>query len=229
MNMTTELNLTPIAVGRYTDKDGEAVPLPYSIEEVERARRAITRILSTFHFRTGSNVLLTSQFHEGAQFMPVERAIMSYGMVAVSADSHLYDARRVESITRGFSLAAAIGISPETLTGLEQQGHQPEEMFANMVIWARPGAYEQLKQFPQLDVYRVLDVGPTIAMECSSGNGAHIDRFEWLIDEQDGEIVLSNRLSRSTPFTHYHTGLKGRVVEGACSCGNADPRIQLTD
>ena len=228
MNTIKNPNLSPMAVGRYTDAQGTATPLPYSFDEVERARRWTAIILSTFHFRTGSNMLLTSQFHEGAQFMPVERAIMSYGMVAVSADAHLYDARRVESITRGFSLVGAIGISAETLAGLEQLGHDPAVMFADMIVWARPGAYEQLKHSSALNVYRIFDVGPTIAIECSAGEGAHIDRREWLIEELNGEIILTSKLSRSAAFEAYNTGLKGHLVHGACQCGNADPRIVLS-
>jgi len=229
--MNTALNnpLPPMAVGRYQDADNNNVPLPFSVEEVERARRAYSRLLSSFHLRSRSNILITGLLHESAQIIPLERAVMSEGMVAISADSHLFDARRVESITRGFSLAGAIGITPETLTGLEQHGHKPEQLFADMVIWAKAGAYETLKQHPQLNVFRIADIGPVKAMECSHGAGVHVDRFEWQVSEDNGEIVLTSRLARSTPFQQYHTGVKGRVITSACKCGNIDPRIELTE
>jgi phenylacetate-coenzyme A ligase PaaK-like adenylate-forming protein len=225
--MNSETTLSPMSVGRYINAEGLPTPLPYSSEEAERARRAITRVLNTFHFRTGSNIMITALFHEGAQLMPLERAVMSYGMVAVSADSSPYDAKRVESIARRFKLAGAAGISADTLAGLEQLGFKPEDVFANMVVWARSDAYEQLKAIPALDVYRLIELGPAVAIECSHGTGAHIDRFEWTTEEQNGEIVLTNRLARSTPFKQYKTGVKGRILHGACQCGNADPRIEL--
>lgn len=229
MSTSTAIPMPPMAIGRYLNSNGDTSPLPYSSEEVERSRRAFSKILSTFHFRTGSNILLSSLFHEGAQLMPIERAIMTYGMVAVSADSSPFDARRVESIVRRFNLAGAINITPETLTGLEQLGHDPVALFSDMILWARPGAYEQLKKAAQLNVYRILDVGPAIAMECSAADGVHIDRSEWKIEEDNGEIVMTSLLSRSTQFERYHTGLKAHVVHGACSCGNVDPRIKITE
>ncbi len=225
--MNSNAILSPLAVGRYTDANGQPKSLPFTLLESERARRAFTRVLQTFHFRTGSNLLLTSLFHESAQIMPLERAIMSYGMVAVTADSSLYDAKRVESITRCFDLAAAVGISADTLTGLEQLGFKPENLFADMVVWARSDAYEKLNAIASLNVFRLIEIGPAVALECHAGNGAHIDRFEWYAEEQQGEIVLTSRLSRATPFDGYKTGIRGKLVHGACQCGNADPRILL--
>ncbi|MES2258422.1 MAG: hypothetical protein V4724_07885 [Pseudomonadota bacterium] len=218
-----------MAVGRYFAPDGKRRILPYSALELERSRRAMVRVLSTFHFRAGSNVLVTALMDEGAQLMGAERAVMSYGMVVVSADSSPYDAGRVESILRRFELVAAIGITEATLDGLARLGHDPVKLFADKVIWARPGAYERLAALPGLKVYRWLEVGPAVALECREGAGAHIDRFEWTVDEVDGEVVLTSRLERAYEFEHHKTGVRGHVVHGVCKCGNPDPRIVTGD
>ncbi len=225
MSQITQTTLSPIAVGRYLNVDGEKTSLPYSLMEVDRSRRAILRVLNTFHFRTGANILITSLFDEGAHMMPFERAVMTYGMVAASADSTPWDAKRVESIVRMFALSGAAGISGDVLDGLAQLGFKPEELFDGMKVWARPDAYERLKAFPNLDVYRWMEIGPAVAVECSQGAGAHIDRFEWNVEEIDGEVVLTNRLNRCVEFKNYHTGLKAKVHNGGCDCGNPDPRI----
>lgn len=217
--------LRPMAIGRYFDATGARVDLPYSTLEAERSARAMLKVLSTFHFRAGQNMLITALFDEGAQLLGAERAIMHYNMVAVSADSSLFDARRVESIARQFSLAGALGISQATLEGLRSLGHDPVQLLNGMVVWARPGAYEELVDKPGIKVYRWLELGPAVAIECSAAAGAHIDRFEWLVDEEDGEVVLSSRLERCQPFEHYRTGVQAKVIHGACSCGNIDPRI----
>jgi hypothetical protein len=94
-----------------------------------------------------------------------------------------------------------------------------------MVVWAWPGAYESLLGKPGLNVYRCLELGPAIAVECSVGAGAHVDRFEWHVEELDGEVTLSSRLERCEVFEHYRTGIKGKVIHGVCRCGNPDPRI----
>ena len=225
--MTTplEFDAPPMAVGRYFDAQGQRKVLPYSALEFERARRAMGRILSTFHFRAGGNMLVTALFDEGAQMMPMERAVMSYGMVAVSADSSPYDGSRVESIIRRFALVGAVGIGAATLDGLAGLGHSAEALLAGKVVWARPDAYARLHGKPGLTVYRWLEVGPAVAVECSAGAGAHVDRFEWDIEEDGGEIVLTSRLERSVAFDGYRTGLRGHVHHGACRCGNPDPRI----
>jgi hypothetical protein len=217
--------IPPLSVGRYFAADGKRETLAYSMLELERARLAAVRVLDSFHFRSGGNVLLTSMWDEGAQLMPVERAIMSYGLVAVSADSSVFDAQRVESIVRRFPLIGAMGITAGTLDGLEKLGHDPARLFAGPVVWARPGAYERLKPLGGLKVYRCLELGPAFAFECPCGAGAHLDRYEWAVEEQDGEVLLSSRLPRCESFTRLRTGVKARVVHGVCGCGNPDPRV----
>lgn len=220
-----DCDVPPMAVGRYFNADKQRELLPFSSLEVERARRASMRILSTFHFRTESNVLITAQFDEGSQLIGTERAIMSYGMVAVSADSTPWDAGRVESILRRFKLVAAVGISEATLDGMERSGFNPVQLFHGLVIWARPGAYERLAGKPGLRVYRWLELGPAVVMECSAGAGAHIDRFEWDVSCDNGEVLLSSCLERSMAFSGYRTGVRAKIERGTCRCGNTDPRI----
>ncbi|MDD2058410.1 hypothetical protein N5D52_25155 [Pseudomonas sp. GD03860] len=217
--------LSPMAVGRYFDAQGERQALMYSSLEVERSTRSILRVLNTFDFHMGSNLMITALFDQGVQALGMERAVMQFNMVAVSADSSLFDARRVESIIRRFHLVGAYGITAATLDGLVGLGHDPLQLFAGMVVWAWPDAYERLAGQPGLRVLRCLELGPAVAIECSAGAGAHIDRFEWAVDAIDGEVVLSSRLDRCQPFHHYHTGLRGQVLHGACSCGSADPRV----
>ncbi|ROM33939.1 hypothetical protein BK648_24580 [Pseudomonas poae] len=219
------LGVPPMAVGRFFDAEGARELLPHSALETERLRRAMMRILSTFHFRTESNVLVTAQFDESAQILGAERAIMAYGMVAVSADSTPWDAGRVESILRRFKLVAALGISEATLDGLERMGFNPVQLFHGLVIWAREGAYQRLVGKPGLKVFRWLEIGPAVAIECNAGGGAHIDRFEWDVVTEEGEVVLTSRLERSVAFNGYRTGVHARIERGTCRCGNTDPRL----
>lgn len=228
---TLSTAVPPMAVGRYFSADGERVPLPYSMMELERQRRFALRVLSTFHFHPGVNIMFTALMDEGAHFLGVERAIMSYGMVVASADSSLYDANRVESIARRFPLAAVFGVTPGTLDGLKNFGHSAEKVFAGMPVWARPGAYEALRALPSIQasqVLRVMEVGPALGLECSEGVGVHVDRFEWDVESEDGEVLISSRLERCDVFERLRTGVKGHVVHGTCACGNPDPRI-ITD
>jgi hypothetical protein len=215
---------SPIAVGRFMHGD-TSVFLPFSAAEVERARSAMLRLLRTFHFRSGQNVLFCSVLDDAAQVIPLERACMSYGLVVLSADSHFFDASRVESILRRFEVAATFGVTAATLDGLEALGIDPRAVFAKTLVWASPAAYERLRGMPGLR--RWLEVGPALGLECSAGQGLHICRFEWKVEEEDGEIVLSSRLSRAMPFARYRSAIHARLETGVCACGNADPRLIL--
>lgn len=214
-----------MAVGRYFDAQGERQALPYSFLETERSMRSILKVLNSYNFHMGSNLLITALFDEGAHVLGMERAVMQFNMVAISADSSLYDARRVESIIRRFNLVGAFGITAATLDGLASLGHDPVQLFSGMAVWAWPEAYARLQGQPGITVFRCLEAGPAVAIECSAGAGAHIDRFEWAVDCVDGEIVIGSRLERCQPFHDYHTGIRAQVLHGACSCGSADPRI----
>lgn len=227
MTETTTFRVLPLLVGRYLDAAGVRQPLPFSQGELSRAVAAYRRIFATFHFRAGQNLLVTALFDQSAQLLGAERAAMEYNLVVVSADSSLYDAGRVESIIRRFPLAGIVGITADTLEGLRGLGHDPLQLFKDKVVWARPGAYEQLAGQPGLQVYRWVELGPAFGIECQAGAGVHIDRYEWDVAEVNGEIVLSSKLNRCVEFHDYHTGVKGKLVRGACRCGNFDPRIEI--
>ena len=229
--MTTEssraASLLPMTIARYQNASGEFIPMAFSLVEQDRARRAVLRVINTFHFRTGSNVLITSTFNEALQYMPFERAVMTYGMVAVSADSTPWDAKRVEAIARQFSLTAAAGICKNVVDGLSQLGFNIETLLAGIPVWARPDIYDELKASPTITPFRYLELGPAIALECVHGNGAHIDRCEWDVTALNGEIVISSKLPRCQEFTDYRTGVKGSIINSPCNCGNPDPRIMV--
>src|SRR5690606_17008492 len=117
------------------------------------------------------------------------------------------------------------GITAAVLDGLEALGHDPRKLLAGRVVWARPDAHARLKDAADINLRLWMEVGPALAMQCAHGEGAHIDRLEWRVENIDGEVVLSSRLERAVTFENYHTGIKARVEHGSCACGSADPRV----
>jgi hypothetical protein len=172
--------------------------------------------------------LVTSLASEGAQFLPLERAAMDYGLVVCSADGSFNDAGRVESILRRFDIAAVVGVSLPVLEGLKHFGHEPAKIFTGPVVWARPDAYVLLKQTPEVHARLWMEIGPAVAVECSVGDGAHLDRLEWDVELEAGTLVLSSRLRRALEFRRLHTGIHAEVRRDACMCGSNDPRIVLS-
>jgi hypothetical protein len=185
------------------------------------------RRLSSFHFRTSHGVLITSLVDEGAQFIPLERASMDYGLVVCPADSSFFDAGRVESIIRRFDIAAVAGVTLPVLEGLKHFGHDPTKVFAGLVVWARPDAYPVLKAMPDVQARRWFEVGPAVAMECSAAQGAHVDRLEWDVELEAGNVVLTSRLERALDFHRFDTGIRAELRHEACRCGSNDPRVLM--
>jgi hypothetical protein len=219
--------LPPIAVGRYSDRKGVARLLPYSAAELERATETYRRRLGTFHFRTGDHLLVTSLFDESAQFMPFERALSAYGLVLCSADASFFDAPRTETILRRFDVVAVMGVTASLLDGLVAQSLDPEKLFAARVIWARPDAYTRLQHCPAIKLCRWMEIGPAFAAECTAGAGAHLDRLEWDVETDNGELVLTSRLDRALDFKAYRTGVYATIERHTCACGSADPKLRL--
>jgi hypothetical protein len=217
--------LAPMAVGRFTRRDGSQCLLPFSHAEFERASAAYWSRLATFHFRAGDQLLLVSLFNESAQFAPLERSLREFGLVQLNADASYFDAARTESILRRFDVRGVAGINTDVLDGLVALGHDPLALFANRVVWAHPTAHARLRAAPGITLRLWLEVGPAVAMQCAHGEGAHIDRLEWKVASDGDEVMLSNRLPRALHFADYATGVRARVEYAACGCGSADPRL----
>lgn len=215
----------PMVVGRYPDRGGEMQLFPCSALEFERAVTFFRHRIGSCHFRTGEQVLLLSLFDESVQFTPLQRAINEFGLVRLAADASAFDAPRTESILRRFDIAAVIGLNAAVLDGLQAAGHDIRTLFANRWVWARPDAFDRLRDVPGIRLRRWIEAGPAVAMECAMGDGAHIDRLEWQASVMDDELVLASRLWRSLDFDGYRTGLRVRLLPGGCACGSPDPRI----
>jgi hypothetical protein len=214
----------PLLVGMFRTP-GATHFLPLSEGELKRATDAMHRVLSSFEFEMGRNVVLASLLRDAAQFLPFEQALMASNLVSCNVDAVASDARRFESVIRRFNVAAVAALNGEILDGLESAGHVPETLLDGVVVWALPCAYERLRQHGGLKLRRWLEVGPALAVECKEGEGAHIDRFEWKVRVEDEELVLDSRLLRISAFKNFRTGVKGRVENTPCRCGNPDPRI----
>jgi hypothetical protein len=218
--------LEPALVGSYphgTRRDF----LPVSPAELGRTQYAIERVLRSLDLGVGRFVLLISLLENGAYAMPFERAIMNLGLLCTNADNSRYEAQRIESICRRFDVTAIAGVTGEVLDGLAEAGHALDTLFGGRVVWAHLDAYDRLKAVPRIVLRRVAEVGPALALECSEGQGLHIDSNEWDLQEAEGAILLTSRLLRSANFYRHPVLVEARLVSQPCGCGNGDLRIEF--
>ncbi len=66
-----------------------------------------------------------------------------------------------------------------------------------------------------------------IAFECPEGGHMHINMENVIVEEENGEIIVTNLLSRSFPIIRYKLGDFVRLASSdfKCSCGRAHPVI----
>lgn len=66
-----------------------------------------------------------------------------------------------------------------------------------------------------------------IAFECPEGGHMHINMENVVVEEENGEIIVTNLLSRSFPIIRYRLGdfVKLAPSDFKCSCGRAHPVV----
>lgn len=214
-------------VGSYSAATGRHF-LPITEREISRATEAADRVLASFDLARGAAVVLVSLMDEAAHMLPLTDACVERGLVVCSTDASETDAARLESVIRRFCPVAVFGIGQASLLGLAALGFDAAALFARAHVWARPDAYGALAaKLP--NIYRWVEVGPTLALECTAREGVHVDGREWVVEDEGGSIRISNRLPRRTAFDRLDTGLRAVRVGGVCRCGNADPLIRVVE
>lgn len=209
-------------VGRFP---GSSDPYFVSQADMDRDVAGAARVIERLGAEAGEHVLFVSHFYEGCQFWPLERAAIERDVVISCAEANLMDAPRVEFFTRLLPLAAAVGVTADTLDGVEQLGLDLQEVFDRpRVVLARPGAYERLRA-AGVEARRIVALGPALVTECAAGE-LHVDGDEWDVVEHDGELVISGRGKRATDVASFGTGLRGRTL-GTGTCGSPDPVVDI--
>ncbi len=196
--------------------------------ELDRAGVQMARTLRSFAFEPGSYILTVSLVQEVIQFAPFEFSLQILGLYGTNADLSPFDAGRVEALSRQFNPVGICGIGNEVLEGLKAMGHSAEDIFKGRTIWARPDAFEAVNAMEGVTARRVALIGPALALECAHG-GVHIDGREWDIAIEGDELLLSSRQHRIEPVDRLKTGYFGELLGTPCSCGSADPTLQLRD
>jgi hypothetical protein len=223
--MTAHFATRPDFIGCY-DVAGERRFYGATGAEVDRASFTISRVLRTFEFEPGSNILTISMVPEIIQYGAFERAVQMLGLYGLNADDSPFDAGRVESVARQFTPVAICGVAKSTLDGLAMMGHDPAIVFAGRVVWARPDAYDAVRALG-IPARRVASIGPMLALECASG-GLHFDNRDWTLEDRDGELSLSSRMDRVEALERLQTGYIGQVSHEPCACGTRDAVVRLS-
>jgi hypothetical protein len=213
-------------VGQFAE-GGHRVPYPVSAADIEADTRAAGRALGSLGIGRGHTVLFVSLVSEIVQVVPFHDALGRFGGICSAADATPFDATRTAKLVGQLHPRAVLGVNVDVLDGLEQAGFDLADAFAGVpVLGAHPGAAVRLEGAglaPRIWAF----LGPAVGVECEPGVGAHIDESVWIVDDEDGEVVVAPRAERAIGPARHRTGVRGPVVRGPCRCGRADARVRI--
>jgi hypothetical protein len=213
-------------IGRCVIGD-EAVFWSSTLRERARAAAHGARCLAALGVQRASRVVLVTKLSEAVQAVPLSDGLRALGAVVIPAEANGYDAARVRSFVGRLDVHAVLGVTPATVSGIEQQGGELAAFGRVPVVVARPGAYERLQE-AGLRPYRWLTLGPAVALECARREGAHVDPVQWELTVDGGEVVLTTRFPVTADLIDLRTGVRAAVITEPCGCGIPGPRVAVS-
>jgi hypothetical protein len=193
--------------------DGEVTPWPVAQQDIEDEAEALAPRLAALGLEPGGLVLIVSMLSQAMHVVPLEQAASKVGALYSSADATPFDAFRVAALTRQLEPHVVMGITGDVLDGLAETGRDPVDVFAGVpaVVTADADAYARLRA-GGLTPQRWVRLGPTSAIESRDEDGPVYDAARWLVEQDGGELVISNRVLRLTPARALRTGVRGAVT-----------------
>lgn len=194
--------------------DGAVTPWPVSEHDIDDEAESLAPRLGALGLAPGGLVLVVAMLSQAVHAVPLERAAGRVGALYSSADATPFDAFRVAVLSRQLEPHVVIGITGGVLDGLVDAGQEPADVLGSVpaVVTADDDARARLRS-AGLAPRRWVKLGPTSAIEDVAGEGPVYDASRWRVEEDDGELVISNVVPRLTRATQLRTGIRGRVVE----------------
>jgi hypothetical protein len=193
---------------------GDVTLWPVAELDIDDEADSLAPRLTALGLEPGGLVLVVAMLSQAMHAVPLERAAGRIGALYSSADATPFDAFRVAALTRQLQPTVVIGVTGGVLDGLVDAGHDPTDVLGPVpaVVTADGDAYTRLRA-AGLAPRRWVKLGPTSAIEDVADEGPVYDASRWRVEEDGGELVISNLVSRLTNATGLRTGIRGRVVE----------------
>lgn len=213
MARAAELPRAPIyGIGRY-QAGAEQIDFEVGWPELERDTEWARARLQGAGLASGDAVLITALACEGPWFSPVVRALRSLRVTYLPAEVYAFDAGRSAALLQQFDVKAFIGLGAETVDGwVQKELAAPDILSGVETVWARPNALSKLAGV-DAKIAPILSLGPALAIGVPDERDAEVNAAEWRIEEQGGELRVSNAAERAATFDRAATGVSGTVIE----------------
>ncbi|WP_372524588.1 hypothetical protein [Piscinibacter sp.] len=193
-------------------------PYPVSLRDIERDTAWARSVFERMGIRAGVPMHLIGAGCDNEILWPYENALIGMKVPFGVAEPVAIDAPRSDMFLRRFRMQAVMGLSGELVEALAKLGRDLKALLGHSTVVALPDAVPALRA-AGLAPWTMHPIGPLWAFESPEGDGARYDQSEWLIEEQDGELLLTAVAPRASPLVRLRTGVHGRVAlhEGARS------------
>ena len=201
---------------------GEITPWPVSEADIDDEAESLAARLAALGLGDGDLVLIASLLSQAIHVVPFEKAAGKVGALYSSSDATPFDAFRTEALVRQLRPNVVLGIDSPVLDGLDELGHDLGRVFAEVgaVVAADVGARDRLVA-GGVPARGWVKLGATSAVQGLDDDAFVYDETRWQVDEDGGELVLSNIAARLTPSERFRTGVRGTVP--------AHGRLELAD
>lgn len=159
----------------------------------------------------GDLVLVTGSNSEGPWINPVIHALRRIGVTYLPTELWEWDARRTSMFLQRLPVKAIFGLGAETVKGLQALTPPISELLKTVeMVWVRPDALDALPASgPAVAPFAIL--GPATALGIPGHGGAIVNAAEWMVDAEDGHLVVTNIGKRATSFNRAPSGIRGAV------------------
>jgi hypothetical protein len=193
---------------------GDVMAWPVSQADVDDEAAALAPRLAALGVGDGALVLIVSLLSQAIHVVPLEQAAGLVGARYSSADATPFDAFRTVSLVRQLRPAVVFGLDTRVCDGITELGRDLGEVFGGVgaVVAADADAVRRLGG-AGLDPGRWVRLGPTSVIATPGDDTFVYDPARWRVDDDDGELVLTNLVRRLRPCDRLATGWRGEVVQ----------------
>ncbi|MET0373612.1 MAG: hypothetical protein ABW128_05065 [Rhizorhabdus sp.] len=218
--------LRPALVATFDDRGTRRV-LPVSERELTRTEAFLRRVLASDWGLRGRFALILGTQGDAPMLAPLERVLMSRGVVVCNSEANSWDGARTEATIRRFDVALVAVVTGIVLDAIGNAGFDPVALFQGKIVWASGEGYQRLKGAEGIDLRRWIPLGPAFALEGRHRGGAHYDGREWRIEAEGDTTYVSSRLDRAMVFDRLPVNVACSINEAPCPGGALGPRILL--
>lgn len=187
------------------------VDYPVSWADIANDENWAKEMLDFAGLRSGDLAFFSYIYSRSAHTWPWMRSGFERGAKLATGMPTQWDAYRLEMYCRLFPVRFIFGITPEVLDGLEGGGHKLGAVFAKVDrIIAVGDAWRRLREAGK-EPWKLHWLGPIITVDPVDGGGARFDHKQWVLEDDNGQLRISNRHKRASTFKRTPLSLNGRI------------------